>query len=59
MQLQEMTKLRQLAIQILIYRIKTVLQLLWGQLAHWVMSGVVVHVRKKNGLRESWFNMLP
>jgi len=43
--LQEMPKLRQFAVQILVHSVKPLLQLLLGQLADAVMGRVVVDVR--------------
>lgn len=57
MELQEMTKLRKLAIQVLVHGIKSFLQLFFGQLADRIMRRVVIHVRKENCLREWRFNM--
>ena len=45
MQLQKVTKLGKFAVKILIYCIKTLLELLLSKLAHGVVGGVVVNVR--------------
>ena len=52
MKLQKMPKLRQLAVQILIHRVKSLLQFFLRLVANRVVRGVVVDVREKNGLRE-------
>ena len=57
MELQKMPKLRQLAIQILIDRVKSLLQLLLRLVANRVMRGVMVHVREENSLRKRWFDV--
>lgn len=57
--LQEMPKLRQLAVQIFVHRVKSLLQLLLGLRAHWVVRRVVVDVGKEDGLRERGLDVLP
>jgi hypothetical protein len=52
MQLEQMAKLRQLTIQILINGVKALLELLLGQLADGVMSGVVIDIWEQHRLRE-------
>ena len=57
MELQKMPKLRQFAIEILIDRVKSLLQLLLHLVANRVMRGVMVHVREENSLRKRWFDV--
>ena len=45
MELQQMPKLREFAIEIFVYGIKALLQLLLGELTHGVMCWVVVDIR--------------
>lgn len=54
-----MTELRQLAVEIFVYRIESLLQLLFRKLAHGVVGWVVVDVREKYGLREGRLDVLP
>ena len=54
-----MAKLGQLAVEIFINRIETLLKLLFGDFAYWIMSRVVVHVWKEDSLRERRFDVLP
>jgi hypothetical protein len=49
-ELEKVSKFRQLAVQVLIDRIKTLLEFLGGQAADRVVSRVVVNVRKQDGL---------
>jgi len=53
------SKLGQFTIQILIYSIKSFLELLLSELAHRVVRGVMVHIGEKNGLGEGWPNVFP
>ena len=57
MQLQKMSKLLQLAVEILIDSIKALLQLLVGEFTHRVVRRVVVDVGQKYRLRECWLDM--
>lgn len=52
MKLQEVTKLGQFTIEILVNSVETLLELLLRKLAYGVVRGIVVHVREKDGLRE-------
>ena len=54
-----MPKLRKLAIEIFIYGIKALLELLLGQLADGVMGGVVIDIWEQNRLRERWADVFP
>lgn len=58
MQLQQMPELRQLAIEIFIHGIKSLLQFPFCQLADGVVSWVVIHVWKKDGLGKWRFDVL-
>jgi hypothetical protein len=49
-ELEKVSKFRQLAVQVLIDRIKTLLEFFGGQAADRVVSRVVVNVRKQDGL---------
>ena len=53
-----MPKLREFAIEIFVYGIKALLQLLLRQLAHGVVRRVVVDVREEDGLRERGLDVL-
>ena len=44
--LEEVPKLRQFAIQVLVNRVKTLLKFFWGQTADRIMSRVMVNVGK-------------
>lgn len=57
MQLQKVPKLCQFAIQVLVYCVKPLLQLLLRQFAHRVVRRVVIYVGEKNGLRERWLDV--
>ena len=59
MKLQQVSKLRQLTVEVLIYRVKALLQLLFGLVTYGVVRGVVVDVRKQDGLRECRFDVFP
>ena len=52
MKFEKMPKLRQLAVQVLVNRIKTFLKFLWGQAADRIVGRVMVDVGKQNSLRE-------
>jgi len=58
MKLEEVSKLRQLAVQVLVDRVKALLKFLRGQTADGVVGRVMVHVREKDGLRECGLDML-
>ena len=58
MKLQKVTKLRKLAVEVLVHSVKALLQLLLGQLADGIMCGVVVYIRQKDCLRESGLDVL-
>jgi len=55
---EKVPKLRQLTVQVLVYRIETLLKLLGGQTADRIVSRVVVNVGKQDGLREGRFDVL-
>ena len=59
MKLEKVSKLRQLAVQVLVNRIETLLKFFWGQTADRIMGRVMVNVRKQNGLQECGFDVLP
>jgi hypothetical protein len=50
MQLQQMPKLRELAIKILVHSIEALLQLSFIQFTDRVMGWVMIYIWKKNGL---------
>ena len=50
MELQKVTKLRQLTIEVLVHGVKALLQLLVGLCAYWVVGGVVIDVGEEDGL---------
>lgn len=52
MKLQEMPKLCQFAIQILVHGVKALLKLLLGQLADTVVGRVMVDIWQEDGLRK-------
>lgn len=58
MKLQKMSKLRQLAVQILIHRVKSLLQFFLRLVANRVVRGVVVDVGEKDSLRECGLDVL-
>ena len=58
MELQKMPKLRQLAVQILIHRVKSLLQFFLRLVANRVVRGVVVDVGEKDSLRECGLDVL-
>lgn len=58
MKLQKMPKLRQLAVQILIHRVKSLLQFFLRLVANRVVRGVVVDVGEKDSLRECGLDVL-
>jgi len=49
-----MSKLGQLTIKILVYRVETFLKLFFSKLADGVMSRIVVYVWKEDCLGEGW-----
>ena len=53
-----MPKLRQFAVQILVHRVKSLLQLLLCQLANGIVGGVVVDIGEEDGLREGRLDVL-
>ena len=55
--LEKVSKFRQLAVQVLINGIKTLLKFLGSQTADWIVGRVVIYVREENGLREGWFDV--
>lgn len=52
MKLKKVPKLRQLAVQVLVNRIKTILKFLRGQAADRIVGRVMVDVGKQDSLRE-------
>ena len=46
MELEKVSKLRQLAVQVLVNRIKTILKFLWGETADRIVGRVMVNVGK-------------
>lgn len=52
-----MTKLRELAVEVLINRVEPLLKLSLSELANGVMGRVVVHIGQENGLGERRFDM--
>lgn len=58
MKFKKVSKLRQLAVQVLVNRVKSLLKLLRGQTADRIVGRVMVHVREQNGLRECGFDVL-
>ena len=50
--LKKVSKLRQLAVQVLIDRVKALLKFLRGQTADRIVGRVMVHVREQDSLRE-------
>lgn len=54
-----MTELGELAIQILVHRIESFLEICFGQFADWVVCRVVVDIWKEDGLRKWRSNVLP
>jgi hypothetical protein len=58
MKLQQVAKLRQLAVQVLVHGVEALLELRLGELADGVVRRVVVHVREQDGLRERRLDVL-
>ena len=50
MQFQQVPKLGQLAVEILIDCVESFLQFLFSEFADWVMSGIVIHIWEKDRL---------
>jgi len=55
--LKEVSKFRQLAVQVLINRIKAFLKFLRGQTADRIVCRVMINVGKEDGLRECGFDV--
>ena len=55
--LEKVSKFRQLAVQVLVNGIKTLLKFLGSQTADRIVGRVVIYVREENGLREGWFDV--
>ena len=58
MKFKKVSELRQLAVQVLVNRVKPLLEFLRGQTADRIVGRVMIHVRKQNGLRECGLDVL-
>jgi len=54
----KVSKLRQLAVQVLVDRVEALLKFLRGQATNGIMGRVVVHIREQDCLRECGFDVL-
>jgi hypothetical protein len=53
-----MSKLCKLTVQIFVNGVESLLELFLGELADWVVCGIMINVRQKNGLGEWGLDML-
>ena len=58
MYFKKVSKLCKLAVQIFVNGVEALLELFLSELADGVVCGVVINIRKKNGLREWRFDVL-
>ncbi len=58
MEFEKVSKLRKLAVEILINSVEPVLKLFFGEFADWVVCGIMINVWQKDGLGERRFDML-